>query len=414
MSDKLKELREKRGKAIADMRALIAKAETEKRDMGADELAQHAALFAESERCRGLIEAEERTAEAERQAAAGDAAAAEARRRAEAEGRQPGADSETEKRRMTAFRSWLRTGTIAGDGAAELRALQAGTDTEGGFIVAPQQFVADLIKFVDNIVFMRSKARTLKVTGAQSLGVPSLDADIDDADWTSELATGNEDTGMKFGKREFFPHPLAKRIKVSKKLLRVAVLPIEQLVMQRMGYKFGVSQEKAYMIGSGRQQPLGVFTASNDGIPAGQDVSTGNTNASMTFDGLINAKMSLKSQYWNKGEWIFHRDAISQLLKLKDGEGRYIWQQSIAADKPDTLLQRPINISEYAPNTFTTGKYVGLFGDLSFYWIVDALDMQVQRLTELYAETNQDGFIGRLESDGMPVLAEAFARVKLA
>jgi HK97 family phage major capsid protein len=40
--------------------------------------------------------------------------------------------------------------------------------------------------------------------------------------------------------------------------------------------------------------------------------------------------------------------------------------------------------------------------------------MQVQRLNELYAETNQVGFIGRLETDGAPVLEEAFVRVKLA
>jgi hypothetical protein len=40
--------------------------------------------------------------------------------------------------------------------------------------------------------------------------------------------------------------------------------------------------------------------------------------------------------------------------------------------------------------------------------------MEVQRLEELYAATSQVGFIGRLESDGMPVLEEAFSRVKLA
>ena len=61
-----------------------------------------------------------------------------------------------------------------------------------------------------------------------------------------------------------------------------------------------------------------------------------------------------------------------------------------------------------------TGKYVGLFGDFSNYWIVDALSMQIQRLSELYAETNQVGFIGRLETDGAPVLEEAFVRVRLA
>jgi len=74
----------------------------------------------------------------------------------------------------------------------------------------------------------------------------------------------------------------------------------------------------------------------------------------------------------------------------------------------------PISMSEYAPSTLTTGLYVGILGDFSNYWIADALDMQVQRLVELYAEANQVGFIGRLETDGMPVLEEAFSRVKLA
>jgi len=55
-----------------------------------------------------------------------------------------------------------------------------------------------------------------------------------------------------------------------------------------------------------------------------------------------------------------------------------------------------------------------LLGDFSHYWIADALSMQMQRLSELYAETNQIGFIGRLETERTPVLEEAFARVKLA
>jgi Phage capsid family len=69
-----------------------------------------------------------------------------------------------------------------------------------------------------------------------------------------------------------------------------------------------------------------------------------------------------------------------------------------------------------APNSSqaSTGEYVGLLGDFSHYWIADALSMQIQRLNELYAETNQVGFIGRLETDGAPVLEEAFVRVKLA
>jgi len=218
---------------------------------------------------------------------------------------------------------------------------------------------------------------------------------------------------MSFGKRQLSPHPLAKRIKVSQQLLRQALIGPEGLVIDRLGYKFAVTQEKAFLTGSGVGRPLGLFTASPSGISTARDVSTGNTATAMTFDGLIEAKFSLKGQYWPSARWIFHRDAVKQITKLKDGEGQYIWRQSVRDGEPDTLLGLPLTLSEFAPNTFTTGLYVGLLGDFQHYWIVDALSMQIQRLNELYAETNQVGFIGRLETDGAPVLEEAFVRVKL-
>ncbi len=217
---------------------------------------------------------------------------------------------------------------------------------------------------------------------------------------------------MAFGKRELYPHPLAKRIKVANKLLRM-VPGADALVRQRLAYKFGISQEKGFMIGSGSNQPLGVFTASANGVTTARDVSTGNTGTQVTFDGLISAKFALKSEYWSKADWIFHRDVMASIAKLKDGEGQYLWRQSVIAGEPDTVLGRPVLMSEYAPNTMTSGLYVGILGDFSNYWIADALDMQIQVLKELYAETDQTGYIGRMETDGMPVLAEAFARVKL-
>jgi hypothetical protein len=47
------------------------------------------------------------------------------------------------------------------------------------------------------------------------------------------------------------------------------------------------------------------------------------------------------------------------------------------------LLGMPVNESESAPNTFTTGQYLGMLGDFSHYWIADTLDMIVQRPVEL-------------------------------
>ena len=295
-------------------------------------------------------------------------------------------------------------------------ALQKDSDSAGGFLLAPEQFIARLIQDLDNMVWFRQYATVIPISGAHSLGVPTLDTDIADTVWTTELAVGTEDTSLAFGKRRLSPNPLAKYIRVSKDLLRTAALSVESIVRERLGYKFGTVQETAFMTGNGAGQPLGVFTARNDGISTGQDVSTDNTITAITADGLINAKYGLTSPWLNSGNlrWVFHRDAIKMIRKLKDGEGVYIWQPGLVQDRPDTILGVPVLVSEYAPNTFTTGLYVGLIGDLSYYWIAESMSLDIQRLVELGALTNQDYFIGRLSLDGMPVLEKAFIRVTLA
>ena len=220
---------------------------------------------------------------------------------------------------------------------------------------------------------------------------------------------------MSFGKRELTPHPAARLLKVSNKLIRAAFLDAEKIVSDRLVYKHSIVQENGFLNGSGSNQPMGVFTAATAGfgISTSRDVSTGNTATAFTADGLIEALYSLKAQYRRKATWIFHRDGVKKIRKMKDGEGNYIWQMGLTANKPDTILNCPYCESEYCPNTFTTGKYVGIIGDFKHYWIADALNIQIQRLVELFAANNQVGFIGRIECDGMPTVEEAFSRVTL-
>jgi len=420
MNEKIRKLLAERAKIITDQRALLDKADAEKRSMTADETTNYEAMDARFDAIDKEIEREKKLDERSKTVATPadpfkptpDAQAGETR------------TVEYRKQKITlpanadvqerAFNTFLTRG-LAAVAAEELRALQADADIYGGFLVAPQQFVLKLIQAIDNEVFIRGLATVYPVTKAESLGAPSLDNDPGDPTWTAEIATGSEDSTMSFGKRELTPHPLARLIKVSEKLLRVSAMDVESLLIARLAYKFAVVAENAYLNGTGSNQPMGVFTAATAGfgISTSRDVSTGNTATAFTTDGLMEALYSLKAQYHKTATWIFHRAAIKMLRKLKDGEGQYIWNPDIKGGQPDMILGRPYKMSEYCPSTFTASQYVGIIGDFSQYWIADALSMRVQRLNELYAATNQVGFIGRLESDGMPVLEEAFARVKL-
>jgi len=404
------ELRGERYKLVKEARAILDGAEKENRDLTAEEREKYDRIEKDIDGYGDKID---------------EQVQAEERRRKMDDFEEPDffrarTDEARESREQVAvdraFRSYLAATESheAVNAFNEVRALQADSDKAGGYTVVPQQFIAEMIEGARNRTLVRGLARTFSVPNAQSLGAPALDNRPADPTWTGEILTGDEDSTMTTGKRELYPHPLAQRIKLSKKLIRASALNIEQIVRDQLGYKFAVVEENAFLNGSGANEPLGVFTASSKGITTGQDVSTSNTTTTITADGLIEAKYNLHPAYWNMGRWIFHRDAVKQIRKLKDGEGQYLWRPGLQGDRGDSILDMPVLMSEYAPNTFTTGQYVGIVGDFSYYWIADALDMTIQVLTELYAATNQNGYIGRKETDGMPVLEEAFVRVTLA
>ena len=295
----------------------------------------------------------------------------------------------------------------------EYRALQVQSPTQAGFIVAPQDFRGEIIKDLDNLLFMRQFSKMHTLENAQSLGFPKRTARASTFAWGTEIATASADSSLAYGKREFKPQYGSGLIKVSRPMLRNAP-NADAEVRAELTYDMGVNLEQAYMTGDGVGKPLGVFTASSDGISTNRDVSTGNTTTEIKFDGLIEAKYKITEQHQRNLRWVFHRDGLKQIAKIKDGDGQYIWRENTRVGEPPTLLGYPVYMSEYAPNTFTTGLYVGLLGNFDFYYIVDSLNMEMQILQELYAATNQVGMIYRVETDGMPVVEEAFARVKLA
>lgn len=438
----LTEKRQKRGQLVEQMRAVQKQADDEKRAMTAEEAAQFDKIDGEQETLRVEIDAEDKRRS--RLASFDDE---EPRKTSPGHRPAPAPDDKPEPRALAerleklGLKREYRAALLARDealasseydstfrsyiGSGDIRAVRSQLQTEkrttmqvdvftkGGALQAPTLWLAELLKGVDDLTFVRRFARRFPVMGAASLGVVSLDADVDDWDWTTEIKTVVEDAGIALGNRELHPHPLSKEVKISNDLLR-KVPASEALARERLAYKYGLTWEKACLTGDGVRKPLGVFTASADGIPTSRDVSIGNSTTDIGADGLIEAKHAVKSAYWANLRWLFHRDAVKRIRKLKDGNGQYLWNPGLVGNIPDRILEAPYDVSEHVPNTFTTGLYVGLIGDWSFFWIADSLDFMVQVVDQLYARTNQTGFIGRGDGDGAPVLAEAFARVKLA
>jgi HK97 family phage major capsid protein len=319
---------------------------------------------------------------------------------------------------------YLQYGT-AGLMMSDKRALQADIDIAGGYLVLPEQVSQKILKKVDNVLWLLQLATVATLANAQSLGEPTLETNIDDGDWTTEIAQISADTGMTMGKRALTPTPIRKRILVSERWLRLAFNAAfqsaddqngqggspENIVINRLAYTIKNTWEKNFFLGNGSGKPLGMFTASSRGISTARDFLTGSATT-FTYAGLLAAKWALKTQYHKSAGWTFSRKAMELIMGLVDSNGRPLLNIATLPDVPDQLLQFPTRVSEHTPNTFTTGQYVGMLGDYSFIHVAVSQELTVKQAQELYAETGQVGFFISAEADAMPVLEEAFVRLK--
>ena len=252
------------------------------------------------------------------------------------------------------------------------------------------------------------------MNGYASIGIPTLDNDLNDLDWTAEIAEVTEDKNMSFGKREMKANQLTKLVKISKRLIKQSNIDVQGLIQERIAYKLSSTLENNYLYGNGTEKPLGIFAQTSDNssaIPSDRDIAVGTTADAITYDGLVDAISGLKTGYHNGAVWMLNRKAMSALRKLKDKQDRPIWQESLQVGQPSMLLGIPVVQNDFIEDKLESAKYFGFLANLSHYWIMDSLAMELQVLYELYSQTNQVGYQVGYWGDGAPVQKEAFVRL---
>jgi HK97 family phage major capsid protein len=315
--------------------------------------------------------------------------------------------SEAEALQARAWENYLKMGEKL---PMDQRAVLAGDQISAGYLTPPNQVARGIIKAADDAHVIRQLAFTQTVPESVDLGVINLNTDVSDFSWTTEVKEPTEASDPEFGQRHFVPHPAEQLRKYSAQFIRSASAGVE-FINGRVVYHMGNTQENAFMTGDGSKKPLGIFTQSADGIPSTRYVSTGNTQTQIKADNLLEAQGNQKDAYMSK--WLFHRNVLTHIRKLKDGNGQFIFRPGLEMGAYPTLLGEQYILSEFAPKTFTAGLPVYAYGDYSYYWIVDSLKMHFQVFAEKYAP-KYIGYYWMFATDGQPVLGEAFTIGSLA
>jgi HK97 family phage major capsid protein len=273
--------------------------------------------------------------------------------------------------------------------------LSVGIDTQGGYL-APDEFERTLVQALEEHNIMRQLARLIR-TSSGDLQIPVV-ATKGTAAWVDEAGQIPTSDGS-FGQVTLSAYKLATMIKVSHELLNDSAFPLESFLAQDFGRRMGTLEEEAFLVGDGTKKPTGVLNTAQIG-------KTAASATAVTFDDIMDLYHSLKSPYRNKAVFIASDLTIKALRKLKDSTSQYLWQPSVVAGTPDTVLGRPIYVSGYMPQIAATAKVMA-FGDFSYYWIADRQGRTFERLNELFSVTDQVGFKATQRVDGKLILPEA-------
>ena len=277
-------------------------------------------------------------------------------------------------------------------------ALQVGTDSEGGYLV-PDEFERTLVEALQEENLFRQLA-TIITTSSGDRKIPVV-ASKGTASWVDEEGTIPESDDA-FGQVSIGAYKLATMIKVSEELLSDSVFNLERYIAKEFGRRIGAKEEEAFFVGDGTGKPTGIFHSTGG---AGVGVTAASASA-ISIDEIMDLFYSLKSPYRKNAAFVTNDATIKAIRKLKDGNGQYLWQPSVTAGQPDSLLNRPLKTSAYVPVIASAAKTIA-FGDFSYYWVADRQGRSFQRLNELFAVTGQVGFKATQRVDGKLILAEA-------
>ena len=279
-----------------------------------------------------------------------------------------------------------------------LNALQEGTDSEGGYLV-PDEFERTLVEALEEENVFRTLAHVIK-TSSGDRKIPVV-ASKGTASWVDEEGAYTESDDA-FSQVSIGAYKLGTMIKVSEELLADSVFDLEAYISKEFARRIGAREEESFFNGDGKGKPLGILAAAG-----GAEVGvTAASATAITADEVIDLFYSLKAPYRKNAVWVLNDATVKQIRKLKDTTGQYLWQPSLVAGTPDTILGRPVKTSAFMPTAAAGAKTIA-FGDFKYYWIADRQGRTFKKLSELYAANGQVGFMGTQRVDGKLILPEA-------
>jgi HK97 family phage major capsid protein len=401
MATSLQERRESRANLFEQMKAVLDRTDN---DPAGDDLQTYNRLDGELDRLDAQIEREEKQAKRDTDY-----------NRVDRTGVVPDVGGEPDSDEQLAYRnawvSFLKNGTADME-PEERKLLNAhrvslpknaagvGTQSAGGYAVPPE-FREQFIQTLKYYGPMLEEAEIIHTESGATMPWPTND---DTSNVGAILAENTQvsEQDVTLGQASIGAYMYtSKLVRVSFQLMQD--LPtFDSWLITRLGERVGRILNAHFTTGTGSSQPNGIVTGGTVGVTGTGSFATTGVLGSAAGDNLIDLIESLDPAYGasNNLKFMGHQNVRKAVRKLKDSQGRYMWEVSLQNGVPDSLLGYPFRVNNDMATPAASSKSL-LFGDIRTAYLARIVrELTTLRLTERYADFLQAAFLAFERADG--------------
>lgn len=288
--------------------------------------------------------------------------------------------------------------------------LSEGTNTAGGYLV-PTEFEREVIRKLENDVAIRRAGARVFTMNTNRLEVP-IESDRGVGGWVAEN-TAYTENDPSFGQIALTPYKYTRLIQATEEMMEDSGVNVADYLVEIFARDFAEAEDKAFLEGTGTNQPTGIFNDANIIENDATSTTWGDKTATFEADDIVAHFFSLKAGYRRNSTWIMNSASAEAIRTMKDNNGRYLWditRGGVTEGVAGTLLGRPVIISDNISDDATDGNQI-LFGDFSFYLIGQRRGITIQRSEHYAFNTGLLTFRASMRVDGKVAQPEAFKQL---
>lgn len=310
---------------------------------------------------------------------------------------------DTENRDLKVFEKMLRGQELSTDEQKvlskyrEKRTQSVGTPSAGGYTV-PEGFAGRIVEYMAYISDLLNWASILRTSTGNTIPFPINN----DTSKTGELIGENADLSSSSADLVFSVYNLSahkfssKMVKISSELIQDNGVNLVDYLAKKLAERVARITNTYFTTGTGSSQPQGYMTAASRG-----KVTT--STSTFTLAEMVEFQDSIDPAYRNgsKVAWAMHSNILSEIkqLSLAATTDHAVWVPSFRVGEPDTILGKPYFLNQAMSSTSATGDKILAYGDFSKFNIRIVNDFSMRQLNERYAEYDQVAWVGLMRGD---------------